>query len=210
MHYFLRLEVVHEAHGLIVNQKKFTLELLADYNCEQLTEVSSPTAPSRKLSTDIGDILADPFSYRRIIVKLNYLTHTHTPWFSLCYSTSLPIYALSACSSLYNCYQGASLLAQVTWTRVVHAQWPLFFSILAFCDVDWASCVNFRQSLSGCFISLGASPISWKSKKQVFISLSSAEAEHRSMHWIVVELTWIDRLLHDLLAPATTYSATLW
>uniref|UniRef100_A0A3Q7HM26 Uncharacterized protein n=1 Tax=Solanum lycopersicum TaxID=4081 RepID=A0A3Q7HM26_SOLLC len=42
------------------------------------------------------------------------------------------------------------------------------------------------------------SPISWKSKKQAFISVSSAEDEYHSMRRLVAELTWLTRLLADL------------
>lgn len=40
----------------------------------------------------------------------------------------------------------------------------------------------------------GGSPISWKSKKQVIISLSSVELEYRSMRSVTSELAWISRL----------------
>lgn len=43
--------------------------------------------------------------------------------------------------------------------------------------------------------------MSWKSKKQASVSLSSAEAEYRSMRRLVAELTWLTRLLTDLLVP---------
>jgi len=49
------------------------------------------------------------------------------------------------------------------------------FDLLAYCDADWASCSHTGKSVSGFVIILGNTWISWKSKKQVTVSLPSAE-----------------------------------
>lgn len=54
------------------------------------------------------------------------------------------------------------------------------------------------------FIMFGDNPISWKSKKQVTISLSSAEAEYRSMCRVCAELAWLSRLLSELQVEGVT------
>ncbi|GAA0167732.1 hypothetical protein LIER_22600 [Lithospermum erythrorhizon] len=47
-------------------------------------------------------------------------------------------------------------------------------------------------------VHLSDSPISWKSKKQVIVARSSAEAEYRSMAAVTCELVWLKGLLQSL------------
>ncbi|GAA0163206.1 hypothetical protein LIER_39553 [Lithospermum erythrorhizon] len=55
-----------------------------------------------------------------------------------------------------------------------------------------------RHSLSGWIVFLGGSPVSWKTRKQMTVSRSSAEAEYRSMATLVCELKWLKGLLLSL------------
>src|ERR1700678_4784584 len=49
---------------------------------------------------------------------------------------------------------------------------------LAYSDADWGSDQNDRKSISGYIFIMSAGPISWQSKKQPMIALSSMEAEY--------------------------------
>ncbi|GAA0162775.1 transmembrane signal receptor [Lithospermum erythrorhizon] len=70
--------------------------------------------------------------------------------------------------------------------------------LTGWCDSYWASCLVTRHFVSGCIVFLGHSPISWKTKKQVTVSPSSAEAEYRSMDVVTCELKWLKGLLQGL------------
>lgn len=69
--------------------------------------------------------------------------------------------------------------------------------LVAWCDADWVACPLSRRSLTGWFIQLGGSPISWKTRKRV-VSRSSTEAKYRAMVDTVTEIIWLRELLTTL------------
>lgn len=68
----------------------------------------------------------------------------------------------------------------------------------AYCDADYVTCLMSKRSITSFCIKLGDSLLSWKTKKQPTISLSSAEAEYRAMAKTTCEIVWLRGLLRDL------------
>ena len=83
----------------------------------------------------------------------------------------------------------------------------LFFSsttfvlLKAFCDSDWGTCSDSRQSVTDFSVYLGNSLISWKSKKQGTISKSSCKAKYGAMTTVTCEIQWLTYLLQDFKVP---------
>lgn len=65
-------------------------------------------------------------------------------------------------------------------------------------DSDWAGDRDDRKSTSGYVYTLGGTAISWKSKKQAVVALSSTEAEYIGTSEAAREAIWIWRLFDDL------------
>ncbi|XP_019098353.1 PREDICTED: uncharacterized protein LOC109131637, partial [Camelina sativa] len=70
--------------------------------------------------------------------------------------------------------------------------------LVGYCDADYAGDREDRRSTTGYCTFLGGNLVTWKSKKQKVVSLSSAEAEYRAMRKLTTELMWLKTLLKDL------------
>jgi hypothetical protein len=70
--------------------------------------------------------------------------------------------------------------------------------IQAFTDADWAGSIDDRKSTSGATFYLGGCLVSWLSKKQTSISLSTVEAEYIAATACCTQVLWMKQTLQDL------------
>ena len=68
----------------------------------------------------------------------------------------------------------------------------------AYADADWAGDRATRKSTSGYVSMIGNSCISWRSKRQSIIALSSTEAEYVSLSYATQEVVWLRQLLSNI------------
>lgn len=74
-------------------------------------------------------------------------------------------------------------------------------NVEGYTDADWAGNILDRKSTSGYFTFVGGNLVTWRSKKQKVVALSSAEAEFRGMAKGLCELLWLKRLLTEVGFP---------
>ena len=70
--------------------------------------------------------------------------------------------------------------------------------VFGYNDADWAGLAYDRRSTSGYVFSLGSGAVSWSSKKQPTVALSSTEAEYQGAAMAACEIAWLLKLLQDL------------
>nr|XP_016445281.1 PREDICTED: uncharacterized mitochondrial protein AtMg00810-like [Nicotiana tabacum] len=186
--FFLGIELARSKEGILMNQRKFTIELITNLGLAGSKPVTTPMECNQRFTTMEYDQhlnlkedekLVDSGPYQRLVGKLLYLTMTRP---DICY-------AVHVLSQFMYCPKKSHMEATIRVVRYIKGAPGLRLLIsskqssklTAFCDADWASCPVSRRSVTGYVMKLENSLVSWKSKKQGTISRSSAEAEYRSM-----------------------------
>jgi len=83
--------------------------------------------------------------------------------------------------------------------------WKLVFGstggVEGFSDANWGNDVDDRHSICGYVFTLNGGAISWSSKKQSVVALSSTEAEYIGITHAAKEAIWVRHLLSELYSP---------
>lgn len=194
--YFLGVEVARSPSGIFLCQRKYTLDILAECGMLGAKPAYFPMEQQHQLSQNSGSPIDDPAQYRRLIGRLIYLTITRP---EITYSVHiLSQFMQKPCQGHLDAAMRILRYLKSCPGQGIFLSASNDLQLRAYCDADWASCPMTRRSLTGYFVMLGSSPISWKAKKQTTVSRSSAEAEYRSMAVTTCELIWLRNLLCSL------------
>lgn len=182
--------------GMYLSQRKYALEIIQDTGLTNSKPATFPMEQNHKLALSESPLLEHPEMYRSLVGRLIYLGVTRP---DLAYSVHILAQFMQAPRTDH--WQAA--LRVVRYLKGTLGQGLLLraddnFQKTGWSDSDWASCPVTRRSITGYFVQLGSSPISWKTKKQHTVSMASAEAEYRAMSYLTKELIWLKRILMAL------------
>ncbi|KAK9913516.1 hypothetical protein M0R45_037329 [Rubus argutus] len=168
--FFLGIEIARSKKGIYMSQCKYALEIIKDNGYLGAKPVEFPMEES-KLSNK-GEPLKDPAAYRRLVGRLIYLTITRP---DITYS----VHILNRFMHEPHRPHMDAALRVVRYLKSSPGQSLLLRSnsnmnLRAFCDSDWAGYPITRRSTTGYCVFLGDSLISWSTKRQKTVSLSSA------------------------------------
>ncbi|CAL8121905.1 unnamed protein product [Prunus armeniaca] len=203
LHYFLGIEVVPHSGGLILSQRKYIIDLLKRSHLADIKPIDTPMASSSKLSKSDGEPLSNPQQYRSILGTLEYVTLTRP---------ELSFFVNKVCQFMHNPtsehWVSVKRILRYLKKTISHGLF-LSHAIQAFCDADWAGCLNDCRSIGGFAIYLGCNLVSWSAKKQHTVARSSTEVEYHAIANTSTEIIWFSSLLQEL-GISTSTSPVLW
>ncbi|KAJ0511272.1 putative RNA-directed DNA polymerase [Helianthus annuus] len=197
--YFLEIEVARTKDGIVLSQRKYTLDILRDMGLEGCRPSAFLMEQGLKLDKGDNEERVDAGQYRRLVGRLLYLQETRP---DIAYSVNV----LSQFVADPRQPHLDAALRVVRYLKTTLGQGIMLYNeggsqLVAYSGSDWMGCPFTRRSRTGYILLFSGAPMSWKSKKQSIISRSSAEAEYRAMATTVSEILWFWWLLTELDTP---------
>nr|GEV14332.1 hypothetical protein [Tanacetum cinerariifolium] len=187
MTFFLGLQVNQSPCGIFMS--KYVLEILKKYEMESCDPVGTLMEIKDKLDLDQNGTLVDATKYRSMIGALMYLTSSrpdiiHATCLCARYQAKPTKKHLKEVKRIFRYLRGT----------VNTGLWYMKdsgFELTRFLDADYAGCKDIFNSTSGEAQFLGEKLVSWSSKKQDYMALSTAEAEYVFLSACCAQVLWM-------------------
>src|SRR6266540_2426304 len=191
--FFLGFQIKQLKEGTFLCQTKYISNMLKKFHMEGAKPIKTLMATNGHLDLNQEGKFVDQKVYRSMIGSLLYLC------------ASRPDIMLSVC--MYARFQAAPkechlvavkiILRYLVRTPNLGLWYPKgsSFDLLGYSDLDYAGCKVDRESTTGTCQFLGRSLVSWSSKKQNSVALSTAEAEYVAAGACCAQLLWMKQTL---------------
>nr|GEV09122.1 retrovirus-related Pol polyprotein from transposon TNT 1-94 [Tanacetum cinerariifolium] len=193
--FFLGLQISQSPRGIFINQSKYAFESLKKYSFESCDPVDTPMVEKSKLDEDKEGKAVDPSHYRGMIGTLLYLTASRPDLqFVICmcawYQARLTEKHIHVVKRIFRYLCGTVNLG--LWYSKDSS-----VALTAFADADHTGCQDTRRSTYGSLQFLGDRLISWSSKRQKSVAISSTEAEYITLSGCCAQILWMRPQLTD-------------
>ena len=196
LHYFLGMEVRQCKEGIFIAQKKYAMDLLKKFNLNGCKAVETPMNVNEKLQENDGFGAADVQKFRSLVGGLIYLTHTRP---DIMFAVNLVSRFMHKPTKHH--YGAVKRVLKYVAGTLAMGIWycqTKSLKLEGYCDSDWAGSSVDRRSTTGFCFTLGSGAVTWRSKKQSTVALSSCEAEYVAGGAVACEAIWMRKLLLDL------------
>ena len=195
--YFLGIQFKFEGNSVKMTQSLYLQKILERFGMQDCKPRKTPCDPNLHFS-ESDDTIIDVTLYRELIGSLIYAMTCTRP--DICWIVSKLSQYLSKPTAEHHAY-AKQVLRYIKGTlnyELVFCKSDKPLKVSGYSDSDWAGSLSDRKSVSGYCFMLNSGPVSWKSKKQSTIALSSCEAEYISLTFAVQEGMFLIQLMRDM------------
>lgn len=194
---FLGVQIKHDSNRIWIGQPGYVTRVLDKFGMTDAKPISTPVNVSSKLQTESASPTVDQSQYQSAVGCLLHLSNWTRPDITFAVNSAAK-YTSNPNKEHWIAVKRIFRYLKGTANYGINYVKDSSDDIVGYCDADWAGDVNDRKSTSGYVFSLSGSPISWKSKKQTCVALSTAEAEYVALAAAAQESVWMANLLKDI------------
>lgn len=206
--YVLGMQIVRNlpAHSIHVSQPRLISELVTRYSMDGAKPRSVPMSPATKLIKTVtgAELNTAQFPYSELVGSLLYIAVSTRLDIAFAVG-SLARYMANpsvqhwqaACDVLR--YLAHTSLAGITYCGTDS-------TVRGFSDADFAGDISTRRSTTGYVFTCNSGSVSWSSRLQPTIAVSTTEAEYMAASSATKEALWLRTLLSDLGLQSETIS----
>jgi hypothetical protein len=198
LNFFLGLQIKQIQDETFLHQGKYTKDVLKKFDMGK--PLSMPMSTSITLDTDEDGEPVDQKEYKSMIGSLLYLTATRPDiYFVVCLCARF-----QASPRISHRKVVKRIMRYLRFTPEFGLWYSSSFVLLlcGYSDAAFASCLLECKSTSGTCQFLGALLVSWSSKKQSSVALSTTEAEYVVVASCCTQLLWMMAIVGDLFSNA--------
>ncbi|MBW0510230.1 hypothetical protein O181_049945 [Austropuccinia psidii MF-1] len=190
----LGVKVTQQEDLISLDQQHFLKSLLDLYGMGDCRPVSTPLIPNQHLSSaseeELSSFNALGVSYQSAIGSINYHRAATRP--DLSYAVS----SLSQFLERHGINHWKAFLHVLHYLRGAQDLALTYYKgnnsgILAYSNANWGNCPDTRRSITGFLATFSGCLVIWKTRKQPTVSISTSEAEYKSLCDLSSELLWM-------------------
>lgn len=191
----MRINVNKNDGFITLDQENYINQLLSRFNMENCKPVSTPIEPN--LQFDPVETNCDrDLPYQQLIGSLMYLSILTRP--DIAFSVSyLSQFNNSFNETHWKCAKRVLKYLQGTKNYCLKFE-RSGNELQGYVDADWANDKQDRKSYTGFIFTFANSAVSWQSRKQKTVALSSTEAEYMALSEAAKEAIYLRNLLYEL------------
>ena len=194
---FLGVQVNHDPRGIWIGQPGYTTRVLEKFGMAEAKPVSTPVDTSVKLASKSESPEFAASTYQSAVGCLLYLSNWTRPDLTFAVS-KVARYSADPRQEHWTAVKRILRYLKGTINYGITYSKDSRDDLVGYCDADWAGDVCDRKSTSGYVFCVSGSPVSWRSKKQSCVALSTAEAEYVALSAAAQEAVWLRNLMEDL------------
>jgi hypothetical protein len=199
---FLGMQLTWSNDSVKLSQPRLIERMLRRFDRTPAYRSSPMPEDCRLTSVDHADTKPDHTEYRSLVGSLNYVANTTRADVSFSVHQLSRHMANPSHAHLKQAYRVLDYLAQTRHSGPTYSK-SAASDVIGFSDADWAGQVDDRRSTSGQVFMLNGACITWASRAQNAIALSTAEAEWYALCDCGKSAIWLRRLLRDIGIPPT-------